>query len=602
MDIREYLESNILVMDGAMGTYFDQRIKDPTKVAERASITDPKVILDIHKEYIKNGAKLIRTNTFAANHSLFPEEADCRQAVKTAYQLAKKAVNEMEADTWIGASIGPIPVREDDSETDVMREYFKIVDWLLEEGCRIFIFETFTSLKEVKEVASYLKDKMPAFVIAQFMVNSTGYTTDGYSVQRIVEEAGIYDAFDAFGFNCGIGAAHLYQLLKDVEFPQDKFLSALPNSGYPHVVRGRTLYSDSPDYFVQKMKKVIGLGVNICGGCCGTNPKYIHKLSEMTATIKPVRKKTGSLTRDEGEKQIKRDPFMEKLLSGQKVIAVELDPPFHEDVSKLLTGCRRLKGKADIITLADSPMARARADSIHMGIMMKQKTDIMVMPHVCCRDKNKIAMRSQLLGAHINGIRNLLLVTGDPVGRGDRDSTTGVFDFNSIKLMEYVKDMNRELFADSPLYYGGALNYSGVNVSAIIGRMRKKMEAGCSYFLTQPIYSKEDIKRIRLIKEQTGAKILCGIMPLVSYKNALFIKNEMPGIHVPDEILCHYHKDMDRETAEKTAVEVSLSIMEQLFDTADGFYLMTPFNRVGLIEQIIEKMQSSSLGEKHDKE
>ena len=215
------------------------------------------------------------------------------------------------------------------------------------------------------------------------------------------------------------------------------------------------------------------------------------------------------------------------------------------------------------------------------------------MPHICCRDKNKIAIRSQIIGAHINGIRNTLVVTGDPIDRGQADSVKSVYNFHSIRLMEYIKDMNVELFEEEPIVYGGALNYAGKNVSAIVERMKKKVDAGCQYFLTQPIYSKEDMERIAYLKEQVDTKILCGIMPLVSYKNARFIRNEMPGIHVPDEVFAKYHEEMTREEAEEVAVEVSVDIAMKMKDVADGYYFMTPFNRVSLIIKILQRLKKA---------
>lgn len=188
----------------------------------------------------------------------------------------------------------------------------------------------------------------------------------------------------------------------------------------------------------------------------------------------------------------------------------------------------------------------------------------------------------------MNGIRDFLVITGDPVGSNDRGKITGVFDVNSIRFMEYLKHMNEEVLQEEPVYYGGALNYAGVNPAAIAGRMKKKMEAGCEYFLTQPIFTEEDIDRIRELKEMTGARILCGIMPLVSYRNAMFMKNEMPGIHVSDEIVSRYQPDMSKQDAEEVAVKISLKVAEQLLEVADGFYLMTPFHRVALVNRIID--------------
>ena len=214
-----------------------------------------------------------------------------------------------------------------------------------------------------------------------------------------------------------------------------------------------------------------------------------------------------------------------------------------------------------------------------------------MMPHIACRDRNRISMHSTLLGAHINGIRNLMIVTGDPVPSGERDNTKSVFDFNSIRFMEYVKELNQEIFLQDAFSYGGALNQNQANEDQVMKRMQKKIDAGLSWFMTQPIYSDEEVEKLGRMKQELNTKILCGIMPLVSYRNAMFIKNEMPGIQVPDEIVAQYRPDMSRAEAEDVAVRISLSIMEKLEEVADGFYFMTPFNRTGLIARIIEAIR-----------
>ena len=281
--------------------------------------------------------------------------------------------------------------------------------------------------------------------------------------------------------------------------------------------------------------------------------------------------------------------FVEKLRSGQKVIAVELDPPYDADISKIMDcGKRLLPCGVDVVTFADSPMGRSRIDSVLMAAKMKQELGVDVMPHICCRDKNMIAMRSMLLGAHIHDIRNLLLVTGDPIPADCRKTTTSVFDYNSIRLMQYVRELNTEHFETDPFVYGGALNYAGVNVDAIVRRMQQKIEAGASYFMTQPIFAKEDRERVALLKERTGATILCGIMPPVSYKNAVFVKNEIAGIRIPDEIVARYDAGMSKEEAEWVGVELAKELMQDMNDFADGYYFMLPFNRVSIIEKLMK--------------
>ena len=205
------------------------------------------------------------------------------------------------------------------------------------------------------------------------------------------------------------------------------------------------------------------------------------------------------------------------------------------------------------------------------------------------------AMRSGILGDYMNGLRNFLVVTGDPVGRDDRGVVTPVFDFNSIRFMGYLAEMNADVFAEEPVRYGGALNYHGANADAIVRRMKQKMENGCAVFLTQPVYSEEDMERVAYLKEQSGATVLCGILPLVSYKNAVFLANEMPGIRIPEEIIARYAPDMGRQEAERVGISLAVELAERMRDTADGYYFMTPFNRAGMIAEIICKIRKEGL-------
>lgn len=271
-----------------------------------------------------------------------------------------------------------------------------------------------------------------------------------------------------------------------------------------------------------------------------------------------------------------------------KVIAVELDPPYDADDSKLLRAAFRLKELgADVLTIADSPQGRSRMDSVLTAVRLQSVTGMTVMPHICCRDKNMIAMRATLLGAYANDIRSLLLVTGDPVPGELRSRAKGVFDYNSMKLMSFVREMNGEHFSREPIIYGGAVNQGRLNFELELERVRKKIAAGASYFLTQPVYDAGEVQRLRRLKEETGTRLLAGIMPLVSFRNANFVKNEMVGIEVPDGILAEYRPDMSREEGEKTGVRIALRMMELLKDIADGYYFMLPFNRVSLMEELL---------------
>lgn len=609
MKLQDYLKEHRLIMDGAMGTYFEEKYKKEAGIAELANITAPEKVLEIHREYLESGARMLRTNTFASNTMLLDDIEAVKENVRAGYEIAQRARAEFYAEhegveeIYVAADLGPIyPVAAsqvtDAFEQEILEEYKAIVDTFAACGAEVYVLETLADLTYAEAVAAYIKEKSDAFVLVQFSFDKSGYTKSGLSIANMFARVNEIDAIDACGCNCGVAAAHLNQLLTKERFPGKKYVSALPNGSYPYELRGRMVYSNNEKYYTLMMEKIAELGVDILGGCCGTKPSYIKRLSEsLKDGERPDRKVFAVQEQPEEELPLEEkvselSAFYPKLQREEKVFVVELDPPFGLDITKVIEGAKCLKKvKADLITLADSPMARTRMDPLQLAVKVQNETGIHVMPHICCRDKNMIAMRSSLLGAYMNEIRNFLFITGDPVSRDSRDQITSVFNFNSIRLMQYVSEMNQDVFQEEPVVYFGALNYHGANPAAIAARMKKKMEAGCAGFLTQPVYSEEDMERICYLKQETGAKILCGIMPLVSYKNAMFIKNEMPGIKVTDDIVAKYRSDMTREEAEHVAVETSVEIAERLYDKVDGFYMMTPFNRAGLIARIIESIR-----------
>ena len=492
---------------------------------------------------------------------------------------------------FIAGDVGAIQELGENNQEEILEQYKSMIDVYLEEELPVILFETFSSLFYIEPLVKYIREKSKqVFIIVSLCVNKNGYTTAGMSGRRLLEELIAMEEVDACGLNCGIGSAHMLQLAEELQdlFTKKHFL-IMPNAGYPEQLRNRMVFLDNGDYFADNMQKIAKLNVSILGGCCGTTPDFIFRLGKKMDFSPVTLCPKEQITVDEHpvRKPKKKNAFMEKLRSGEKVIAVELDPPYDANYEKVMECAMHLQDcDVDMITMADSPMGRSRVDSILMSVKIANEIGMPMMPHLCCRDKNMIAMRSSILGAYVNKIRNMLIVTGDPVPNVNRGATTGVFDYYSVRLMQFVKEMNEEHFAEDPIYYGGALNHNRGKVEHVVKRMKNKIDAGCSYFLTQPIYSKEDIQRIRDLKEQVDAKILCGIMPLVSYRNANFIKNEMMGISVPDEIVDRYSPDMSKEEAEWVGAQIANEIIAELSDVADGYYFMLPFNRVSLMDKI----------------
>ena len=590
MTLREYIVHNRIIADGAMGTYYASKKVDQHAISELANLKEPELVKLIHREYIEVGATMLRTNTFAANvFSLHIGENVREQIIRQGVRLAKEVRKEAKQPLFIVGSVGPIPNQYGVEEEALLLEYKAIVDIFLEEQVEAILFETFADFYYIQQLIPYIREKSDLFIMANFCVNKNGYTMSGISANRLCRQAEEMKELDSFGFNCGIGSGHMLTLIENTVLPQNKYITIMPNAGYPEQLQSRMVFRENSQYFFENMQKISRMGVSILGGCCGTTPKHIalmvEKLIGEGILITSIREHQNNARQNQIKP--KENDFYKLFSSGKKVVAVELDPPYDADYEKLVELTRRLEtGSCDIITMADSPMGRSRVDSILMSIKLHQETGMPVMPHICCRDKNMIAMRSSLLGAYINGIRNLLVVTGDPVPGESRINTTSVFDYNSIRLMKYIKEMNEEHFNKDPLCYGGALNYARGSLDKVVERIKCKIDGGASYFLSQPVYSKEDIERLYQIKKRVDTKLLCGIMPFVSFRNANFIKNEFFGITVPDSIVMRYHKDMSKEEAELVGAQLANELIGELKDFTDGYYFMLPFNRVSLMDNI----------------
>lgn len=593
MNIREYLKKSKLIADGSFGTYYSQKYKT-VDIPEYANITDSQRISEIHTEYINSGAKLIRTNTFASNtYSLDCSIEQVKENIKAAYKIAKEAVEQSGKEIFIAGNIGPVPaVFQPDFEA-VEEEYYQIAKTFIDEGADILCFETFTQSEHIMPAIKRIKDECNPFIIVQFCVNQYGYSEAGESAERLVSETAFSKCVDAVGLNCGVGPAHMQQILSRINLNNNCFVTAMPNAGYPLLVRNRVKYADNPIYFASKVNDMALLGADIIGGCCGTTPDYIREVAK-TVDLTPTVKSDETSANNENEKPVIKKSFFRNAdgtIKDKKLIAVELAPPFGADDKKLLEAAHMLKGLGvDVLTFPDSPSGRTRIDSVLMAQKVKNETGFDVMPHICCRDKNAIAMRSTFLGASINGINNFLIITGDPIPVMARQVVKSVFNFDSVGLMRIADEMNSEALKDSPLTYGGAINQSRRRIESEIKRVQKKMEAGAEFFLTQPVFTAEDAERLRRVKEETGARILCGIMPLVSRKNALFMKNEISGVNVTDEVIDRYPENADREDGENVGVELAKEMIAATRDFADGYYFSFPFNRTYLLKRIIQEV------------
>ena len=589
LDVRKLLAQRPLLFDGGMGTYYKAK---PGQECEQANLTDPDGILTVHRAYLAAGADAIKTNTFSLPRLAAAQQPGWEQLADAGWQLAAKAAGETGAAVF--ADLGPAP---DTENLPAEQVYLAVAKRFALLGARNFLFETLSTEEGVLEAIRALKQTVPeAFVLVSFAVLPDGYTREGRYCAELVRRMAQSGVVDAVGLNCvsAPGAMRaLVQQLGDAGLP----LSVMPNAGYPVVARAQVRYQGKPAYFARELSRLATEGVRILGGCCGTTPQHIAALRTALDALpealpaapaaKPAAAAKPAVETD--------DAFLRKLRAGQRVIAVELDSPKDADLTAYLKGARRLQAAgADLLTIADCPIARARMDSSLVACRVHRELGMNVLPHMTCRDRNLNATKALLLGLYAEGVREVLAITGDPIPTAERDEVKNVYQFNSRKLAQYIVSLageGREM--PSPITVFGALNLNACNFEVELRRAAEKLENGMSGFLTQPVLSAQAVENLKKTRETLGerAKILAGILPVVSQRNAIFMENEVNGIHV-DEAIIQKFEGLDRTAGEELGLEVSVQAAKAATPYADGFYLMTPFNRVALMERLIARLRT----------
>lgn len=576
-----FQNTDFLLFDGAMGTYLAEKHEGGITRCELNNLRHPGRVSEAHREYIAAGARAIKTNTFGANTYSLADMDTVLKVIDAGCACAREAAN---ADTLIFASMGPI-LYDDQERCDEERR--KLIDRFLENGIRLFLFETFAEAPVLVSAARYVKSKCPdSYVIAECSVAPDGYTQSGISAQSIIDALCKTEEIDACGFNCTCGPLHMANVVERTNF-HDKTVSAMPNAGYPTVVCGRTVFKSSPDYFAEQMRKIRNAGARILGGCCGTTPAHIRAAAEALASGQAVGGAQGKTTIQVRPPQTHR----ETAAYTGKPVAVELDSPLDADDSFFVRAAQDLKAAgADYITVADCPIGRARADSSMLAAMLKNQYGVEALPHLTCRDRNLNASKALLLGLAMQGVGNVLVVTGDPIPNNRRGEIKSVFQFNSVLYADFIRDLNRTVFAEKPFRIMGALNVNAANFSAELAKAHKKEDAGMTCFLTQPVYDERAAENLRLAKRELASDLWAGIMPVVSYKNACFINNELAGIEIPREI-CERFRGADREQSAEIAVETALGAAGLVKDIADGYYVITPLKRADVVCRIIKELK-----------
>ena len=581
MNIREHLaRRRPLLFDGAMGTYYGH----PDQRVEQAGIDHPEAIAAIHRAYLQAGCRAIKTNTFSAGvDAAFGDTARAAAYIEAACRLALAEAAPFDAAVFADLGPAPLQTRRTPAETwQVQMELF------LQQGVTNFLLETLPGEDGVAEAAAWLKQRCPdAFLLVSFAVDASGSTRLGQNGKDLLLRTAALDAVDAVGFNCMSGPGALLALTQSLP-PLDKPLSVMPNAGYPAVLGRRTVYQGKPDYFAQKLAQLVQAGAAMVGGCCGTTPAHLAAAAALLPEFLP--EQAAPQPPAVSRPAPRPNPLWEALESGRRVVAVELDPPGDDNLAPFVEGVQALHAAgADAITIADCPIGRPRADSSLLACKLKTELGIEPLPHMTCRDRNLNATKALLLGLSMQDVHNVLVITGDPIPTEARDEVKGVFNFNSRKLARYISDLN-DTTLTTPFRIFGALNLNARNFEVQLRLAKEKEQNGVCGFLTQPVLSARALENLKTARRELHGKILGGIFPVVSYKNACFLNNEVGGMDVCEEI-CELYKDLDRAAAEELAVRISVRIAREIEPYTDGLYLMTPFRRVALMRRILQQVK-----------
>ncbi len=596
-------ENEISVCDGAMGTMLYSKGIYINRCFDELNLSNPSIVKDVHKEYLESGADIIETNTFGGNwYKLLPHGLD-QKLYEINFQGAKIAKELARDEAFVAGSIGPLgrPIEPFGhiSEEEAQKAFFDQSKALYEGGVDLFILETFNDLNEIHQAIFAVKKACDLPVVAQMAFTDegkTGYGVDPAYVVKKLEEWGA----DVAGINCSTGPEAVWKTVQEMAKTSNIPLSVQPNAGFPHIVQDRLIYLASPEYFAEYAKRFIQAGVRIVGGCCGTTPSHIRAIKAAVRALKPPQriievKKVKEKVKSLKPKKAEEKSGLAKKLRQKFVISVEITPPRGPDCTKVIEGAKRIKeAGVDAVNIPDGPRASARMSPLALASILETKVGIETILHYTCRDRNILGMQSDLLGIHALGLRNLLVITGDPPKLGDYPSATAVFDVDSIGLVRIINKLNCGTdLADNPIgketsfHIGVGANAGAISLEEEISRLKQKIESGAEYILTQPVFDIRFLDKLLERLSRYNIPVLGGILPLASYRNAEFLNNEVPGMSVPKAIRDRMRKAGSGEEAQRIGIEIAQEIFQKLRKIVQGAYLMPPFGRYDAALEVV---------------
>ncbi len=609
-DFRELIaDGRPHLFDGAMGTMLYARGVYINRSYDEINLRQPDLVTEVHRAYLKAGAEILETNSYGANRvklAKYGLEEELRAINARAAELARAAAGDRAS---VAGAIGPLGLRIEPygptSREEAHAIFREQIEALLEGGVDLFILETFGDLAEIEQAIRAVRTACDLPVVAQVTVREDGRTAFGTEAASVAEQLTGFGV-EVVGMNCSVGPHAMLANVEAMLGATDCPLSAQPNAGLPRDVDGRTIYMASPEYMAKYAARLLRKGVRFIGGCCGTTPEHIGRMRDAVRMLAPGTRRVhlhAGESAPEEKAQVplaQRSAWGAKLARGEFVTTVEIVPPRGSDPTAVLQGVQLLKtAGVDGVNVPDGPRAQSRMGALPTALLIQQRVGIEAVLHYACRDRNLLGMLSDLLGADALGLRNLLLITGDPPKMGPYPDATAVFDIDAIGLTNLVARLNRGLdpggnALDQPtrFVFGVGVNPGAEDLEHELSRFRWKVEAGAEYAITQPVF---DVAQLfyfleRIEREGLRIPVVAGIWPLVSARNAEFLANEVPGVVVPEAVLARMRRAsaVGKEYAVEQGIAIAQEMLSEGLPVLQGVQVSAPFGRIPLALRVFD--------------
>ncbi len=604
----ELLENKVILFDGGMGTEIYKKGFFINKCYDELNISNPAIIKKIHEDYINAGSDVIETNTFGANRFKLRKFGLEDKLYEINYQGAKIARETAGDEIFAAGSIGPLgvqieplgPIAVEEARAFFQEQIIPLIDG----GADIIVFETFVYPSELFQAVRAAKTLFPDLpVIALITIDEDGTTLTGAEPDRLIRELETFGA-DVVGVNCTVGPQVMLNWLEKVRKLTQKPISIMPNAGKPKNIDGRNIYLASPEYFGEYAKHFAQAGANIIGGCCGTGPEHIKAMrSSLNALLKDFRRSRIEIEKVSDQPDIdvipveKKSRLAKRMRDGHFVKFVELLAPHGVSAEKEIQKAREMYYYGiDVINIPDGPRASARMSALSLALQIQREVGIETVLHYVCRDRNVIGIQSDLLGAFALGVRNILAITGDPPKLGNYPDATGVFDVDSIGLVNILNRLNHGLdIAGNPIgkptgfFIGVGANPGAINFDEELKRLDWKIDAGAEYIVTQPVFELKIFENFVKKVEHYKIPIIAGLWPLTSIRNAEFMNNEVPGCIVPENIMERLRKVQDsKEKSLAEGIIIAKETLSNMLGMIQGIQIAAPFGRIQSVIDLLD--------------